>query len=834
MIFWLKLMVMILYYFKYFLMTFFNLCIAVGALCGLDFKCVALGLTPQDILGAKIHISKTDGIKFICPVKTEKLDKFNLLHFDQWSKRDFFGLTGIACAFNRLTLHPEVSILSDMIKQIVGKDPHWDRPINYSDEMSRSIVLKCTEKTIYLLKSATHCEHEYYLVDSRPATIIVETDASKFCFAYSILGFNGEYFDICNHIGLFKSTSLVWHSNRKELYAAFNALNRLHKLIFNNKSISINKIQFRSDNRSVVSWIDPRQKPPTTLSVEGMAVQRIANSCREIVHELLSQYQIEISHVSGVDNSKADQLSRVMDDVIPKGYVTGTRDITEIEEYANCEDDLCLSLHSDIDSENRNDITNKFLNVSTYNQLLKRMNSLIQLQRKFRFKLKIFPINQVDTTNNCLFEYFQNTMTSIQKIALAQSLSIPINFPTSEIKEFNKLNCHLKGNILVSNDRDNPVLPPQSQLSHLIAKSIHLEFGHIKSLNLLQKFRNYVFCPDAATICKSVINQCVKCRIDKSKASTDWQSTISKPSYVKAVWHIIGVDHFNLMKINYLNQSIQVYGLIFVDKFSRFCFVQLLTSKNMSDAVQAMSGTFSIFGYPCILRCDQAFNSSLVKSFCSDHRIQLSFNRSAYNPSFSGFYERIIGLFKKAFYSKLTNQNPSLNDLILIARETISILNDRPLCPKADNSMILSPNHVVFGHIRSTTYAKYSIYEGGEVHSSIANLNNAFNERKYLIEVSTETMNMIDEFLWEHTKSTLLSNNATKQLGKPYEINEVILIKQGIKYKIGQIIELPKKHNYSTRTQPRHLLKVKILNSSDKDKIIDVDTSIVRRFEVSN
>jgi hypothetical protein len=812
---------------------FYQLLIDVGHLCGLTFKSARLEKFDENLLGCKIAITEENSIsklKITCPSKI--LPEFNM---NKFTKRDYFKLCGILSAYNRASIHPELTLISDVLKSMLG-NYDWNTPLKFTNPDEIELITELITTANTLLNSKPECHHYYFTDSPSPVNLILRTDASKTAHGFQLLATNrGNSFEIISSISIFKTNSDNWHSNRKELYAVLTGLKQTYNLIMNSR-IQFESLKIETDNKATASWSDLNKKFPSSKAIEEIALKRLAATIRELLSELIHSKNLKISidHIPGKENLQADFLSRFGSTFLDKYAKIRLKDPKYVLEDI-MDTDITLSIDS-IDStqsdksEELQDVCDIFMATRTFEQLKKRMKGLIQIQRKV--KKSNSPPNIQDNTNLCIYEYAQLELNQLKELATRKLLKLNLKeFDTKLIKEYNSYNCFLHDGILCSlvNPTPVPILPPQSPISYLITKSIHYKFAHMKGINLLSKIKNLIFCKDIRTIGNKIEKNCVYCHVRSIKKIDDWNFISHPRSPLKDVWKTIGIDHFSMTRCRFgpENIVINLNCLIIVDKLSRFISLEPVLDRTMDNAVIALAGCFSKLGYPRSIRCDKAFISNAMQEYCDGREIVLKTAQASYAPSYGGFYERQIDLCRKMFHSRINSQLPSLNESIIVIRDICTIINDRPICPRGIELNYLTPNDIIFGCQKTNIYD--NVINPDPPDPTPENLTEIYYIRKLNLKNNSQLMKILDDYMIGLTQMSLSYNMKSRTVGEPFRTGETVLVKQGSKFFVAKIINDGKKHSYSLRHQSRGLITVELFPGGRQ---VLTDSDSIRRFEI--
>ncbi|KAK7603518.1 hypothetical protein V9T40_003517 [Parthenolecanium corni] len=284
-------------------------------------------------------------------------------------------------------------------------------------------------------------------------------------------------------------------------------------------------------------------------------------------------------------------------------------------------------------------------------------------------------------------------------------------------------------------DVQSPVLlHPKSYLLRLIILDLHTSRCHAGTKFTTALFRRHYFVPKGAKLVAHILRKfCLKCASNNKKPFhqpthaqvPDFRLlSFTKPfSYVGV--DIFGpfhtFDHYLPKKKNEHSTPTsplkKYWGLIFTCLSTRAVHIMALPSLDSQELWLCFASFFADRTTPTLILSDNALQFKLLalyipqfwESFIStdtvskgisDHNIQWVFT-PAKAPWYGGVYERIIGLIKDAYYKTLSH-HPVLTRLLKSTFKSIQImLNERPLCPSADDAeqVALTPSHFLQGNL---------------------------------------------------------------------------------------------------------------------------------------
>ncbi|KAK7580493.1 hypothetical protein V9T40_001122 [Parthenolecanium corni] len=280
------------------------------------------------------------------------------------------------------------------------------------------------------------------------------------------------------------------------------------------------------------------------------------------------------------------------------------------------------------------------------------------------------------------------------------------------------------------------LLHPQSYLLRLIVLDLHTSRCHAGTKFTLALFRRHYFVPKCVKQVAHILQKfCTKCAVLSKKPF--YQPTHAQvPDFrllpFTAPFTYVGVDIFGPFVTfdQYLpRRKTDIYaptsphrkywGLIFTCLSTRAVHIMALKSLDSQELWLQFETFFADRTTPLMILSDNALQFKLLALYIpqfwetfhslrsistqlSNKNIQWVFT-PAKAPWYGGVYERIIGLIKEAYFKTLTH-HPILTSLLKSTFKNIqTMLNERPLCPSADEAdqVALTPAHFLHGNLGS-------------------------------------------------------------------------------------------------------------------------------------
>ncbi|KAF4649464.1 hypothetical protein FOZ61_001316, partial [Perkinsus olseni] len=261
-------------------------------------------LTPDSGQKRVTHLGSLWGIedgvlKCFCKRNTARFDE--LCRVPVRSKRHYFALAGLLTDYP--VGHARSRLAVDVMRSIVGSyKGDWDAKLDLSDDHVRQL-----DKLISIVKDDFERPCQHCSASGDNATL--ECDASSVGFGYI---FKLGSFESSRAKPFSKSQS-AWHVNRREAWCILQGLLANLPLLeeFTADREAPLRLTIVSDSKSAISWL--RDNHIYAKSVERLALRRMLNTLEDIRH-LFDQMNVRLvfEKIAGVDNSAADDLSRLL------------------------------------------------------------------------------------------------------------------------------------------------------------------------------------------------------------------------------------------------------------------------------------------------------------------------------------------------------------------------------------------------------------------------------------------------------------------------------------------------------------------------------------------
>ena len=230
----------------------------------------------------------------------------------------------------------------------------------------------------------------------------------------------------------------------------------------------------------------------------------------------------------------------------------------------------------------------------------------------------------------------------------------------------------------------------------------HINTGHWNERNLINhiKERHYVF--DLRSVIRKVIAKCEFCRREGARPGKTTMGLL--PTFRTEVgipFTSIGIDFFGPI----LNSKGQKrYGLLATCAVTRGVHVELVQNESTASVYEGLRRVFARRGRPSLIYSDNGRSfvrmskdlkclfdrlNSLATSETQLQAIEWRFS-SPFAPWQGGFFERMVGTFKRALHKLSKSHSLPDNELTTLFAEAEAVVNSRPL-GIADDGEPISP-----------------------------------------------------------------------------------------------------------------------------------------------
>lgn len=187
----------------------------------------------------------------------------------------------------------------------------------------------------------------------------------------------------------------------------------------------------------------------------------------------------------------------------------------------------------------------------------------------------------------------------------------------------------------IVNGNNKPVLPKGARWH--IMKIYHDDHGHLGLEKCLEAIQAKYWFPKMRKSVEKYISSCIGCQF--AKKPTGKQPGLMHPIPKGTLpFHTLHVDHLG----PFCKSNGKSYIFAIIDGFTKFVWLESVTSANTKGAITALNKLCHIFGFPARIVSDRgtAFTSKEFQNYCNDHGIKHVLNAVA-TPRANGQVERL-------------------------------------------------------------------------------------------------------------------------------------------------------------------------------------------------
>ena len=278
---------------------------------------------------------------------------------------------------------------------------------------------------------------------------------------------------------------------------------------------------------------------------------------------------------------------------------------------------------------------------------------------------------------------------------------------------------HCRGRVEKSNTTSAAkfpiLLPRKHHFTECLIRRIHSGVIHGGTAETLACLRETYWLPKGRQVIKQLIAKCFTCRYLLAKPY-DYPGPPVLPAYrvnYSTPFAAVGVDYSGHIIITSPDKTIsKYYFCLFTCAATRAIHLELARDMTAVTFLQLFRRFIARRSCPSILVSDNgkyfSANAEFIKKlqddpsvqeFLQEHRIEWKFIPPR-SPWMGGFYERIVGVVKRALKLALFRKNVSEDELQTLLAEIEQRVNNRPLTyidEDIDNPIPLTPSHLLHG-----------------------------------------------------------------------------------------------------------------------------------------
>jgi len=505
--------------------------------------------------------------------------------------------------YDPLWSHPERQSAADLLRRWVGSEPLWDQ--------AQAFVPERLDKLLGALRP--NCEGHLVLLEQQPLTT-----TSIFCDASTVgLGYIlriGETV-LIERASLWNRAQLKWDINRKELFAACEALIQANAL---KNCLTGTGLELWTDSKSTLAWLnggDPKGHGRTRAVIERWLA---------FVEELIAQWKAWfkttiIRRVEG-DRNPADRLSRLP-------YDLGGKDLT-LEHLVPCQN---VALASTPVSDRVPEDAVIALPQGVPDPPLPQGMDLREYircsqQQSEGLKLQLAYLNDRRNTGG-LGSSLLRTATKFRLIV--DDILVELVFP--------------HGDITLSPIMA-PVLDVQTKEGRAIAQHyatcLHVHGGHGSLHYTTWRLTRHFAGANLKRIVKGVIQDCLECRDRIAQLAARSTARIHRhlDSLAGYFGASVSCDMYTIPQGSWIMGN--HYVLVMIDHFSRFCLLIAMKNKRAESVTAGLRRWADLFGSPKQFRSD---NEPVFRSIARRSAFTWYFV-PRYAPFTNGICERVMAV----------------------------------------------------------------------------------------------------------------------------------------------------------------------------------------------
>ena len=379
---------------------------------------------------------------------------------------------------------------------------------------------------------------------------------------------------------------------------------------------------------------------------------------------------------------------------------------------------------------------------------------------------------------------------------------------------------------LAESARRHVLLPKHERFTHLVIETCHKQNLHSSTSQTLSQVRYKYWIPQGRTVVRSVLRSCLICRRYEG-GSYKMPSMPPLPEIrVKEArsFERTGLDYLGPLYVRISDSSKKVWICLFTCLVTRAIHLELVSDMSTEEFLFALRRFVALRGTPKEIFSDNALqfktaNATLDlvwKNVIKSEYVQTYASRSGIKwtfivemaPWMGGYYERLVGLVKRALRKTLQRTTLTKIHLQTVLKEVEATVNARPLVYVGDDiesNITLTPNHFL------SLNPKTGIPEL-EYDSADSDYNPFESSADKLLQIWKKGQRLLQSFwnVWrddyllslrERTQSMLKTGRNHSQFS--LSVDDVVLIKEDIPrgcWRMGKVIKLVSSSDGSVRS----------------------------------
>ena len=367
---------------------------------------------------------------------------------------------------------------------------------------------------------------------------------------------------------------------------------------------------------------------------------------------ILSEYDFEIKHRSGVKSGDADGLSR--NPLKSEADLTDARMDHVLPARPDISVSAGLALLACAGSETEQTTTAQNLDAAVL---------VPATEPPFAGSHKDGDLELTHPTSNRTSRDIWLDPGTLQylrdKTFAADVLSVERDRIQHRAKGYYFLNGLLRKRVKPSSGKIDKVVPPPNDRPNLI-RAAHIDVGHYGVYKTYSLLEPTFFWSGMFTQVRKEVSSCTIC--DRVKANFEVKDPTLKPLPIMGLFYRWGVD---LCKIPFKSASGNKYVVVMIEHFSKWIELVPIPAKKSLHTAAALRGVLCRFGAPAEVLTDQGEEfqgdfAELLRELLIDHRLT-----SRDHPQSDGLAERMVQTVKEALRKYVLKSNRRLWDIQL-------------------------------------------------------------------------------------------------------------------------------------------------------------------------
>ena len=259
---------------------------------------------------------------------------------------------------------------------------------------------------------------------------------------------------------------------------------------------------------------------------------------------------------------------------------------------------------------------------------------------------------------------------------------------------------------LCFNARFPVLVPRQHGIANLIVMDCHHKVMHAGVAHTLSRIRYQYWIPKGRAFVKSVLRKCQTCiKHDDGPYRTPAMSPLpaSRVTQARPFSHV-GVDYFGPVHVKSSPDTVKAWVCLFTCMVVRAVHLEIVSDMTPAEFLLSLRRFVARRGTPTVIISDNAPQFKLAKSvldlawenitssaellnYNSQHQIKWHFIVAS-SPWMGGFYERLVGVVKRALRKSIGRNLLTFNQWSTLLTEAEAVVNSRPLTYVDDDQVV--------------------------------------------------------------------------------------------------------------------------------------------------